>query len=36
VIGNGVMIDPKVLIGELDALRAADRRAGCGFPPTRI
>ncbi len=37
VIGNGVVIDPKVLIEELDALRAdAWTSAACGSPPTRI
>ena len=36
-IGNGVVIDPKVLTGELDELRAQGRRPlrRCGSAPTR-
>ena len=37
VIGNGVVVDPTVLIDEIDgaAAAAASTSAGCGSPPTR-
>ena len=37
VIGNGVVIDPRVLTEEIDGLRARGdrRRAACASPPTR-
>ena len=37
MIGNGVVIDPRVLTDELEGLQAPRRRrrAGCGSPPTR-
>ena len=37
VIGNGVVIDPTVLIGEIDGLPRTRRRrrATCGSAPTR-
>ncbi len=36
-IGNGVVVDPKVLTEEIDGLRRARRRhrAACASPPTR-
>jgi len=36
VIGNGVVIDPKILTDELDDLRRRGVDTGrCGSPPTR-
>ena len=37
VIGNGVVVDPRVLLGEIDGLQAApgSTSATCGSPPTR-